>query len=400
MRATDLLAFAVRGLTGHGLRTALSLVGVVIGVAAVLLLTALGEGARRYVVDQFASLGTNLLIVVPGKTETTGIPGLGGAPNDLTLADAQAIDRRLTVVTAVAPIAMGTEEVSYGERRRQVALVGTTWEYKEIRQLDVARGDFLPRGELFRGSPVAVLGTKLARELFPGLDPTGEIVRVGEWRMRVVGVMEPMGVKMGIDFDEVVIVPVQTAMKMLNRGSLFRVIAQVRSHEELDSAKERIREVIVERHDEDDVTIISQDSVVSSFGAILDALTLVVGAIAGVSLSVAGIGIMNVMLVSVSERTREVGLLKAVGVGRRQILAVFLAEASLLSTAGGLIGLAVGWGLVAVLVGVFPALPAAPPDWAVWTALGISVGVGVLFGLLPASRASRLEPIAALSGGR
>jgi putative ABC transport system permease protein len=398
MRSADLFAFALRGLTGHGLRTVLSLAGVVIGVAAVLLLTALGEGARRYVVDQFASLGTNLLIIVPGKTETTGIPGLGGAPNDLTLADAQAIDRRLTVVTAVAPVSMGTEEVSYGERRRQVALLGTTREFKDVRQLEVAKGDFLPRGELFRGSPVTVLGTKLARDLFPGIDPLGEVVRVGEWRMRVIGVMAPMGVKMGVDFDEIAIVPVTTGMKMLNRSTLFRIIAQIRSHEEIEGAKELIREVIVERHDEDDVTIISQDSVVSSFGAILNALTLVVGAIAAVSLSVAGIGIMNVMLVSVSERTREVGLLKAVGVARAQILAVFLAEASLLSTLGGLLGLAVGWGLVAILVGVFPALPAAPPAWAVWAALGISVAVGVVFGLLPANRASKLEPIAALSG--
>ncbi len=398
MRGADLVGFALRGLTGHGLRTALSLVGVVIGVAAVVLLTALGEGARRYVIDQFANLGTNLLIVMPGKVETTGVAGFGGAPNDLTLADAQAIDRRLTMVTRVAPIAMGTEEVSYRERRRQVAIVGTTYDYKDIRRVDVARGEFLPKGDLFRGSPVAVLGPKLARELFPGVDPLGEIVRVGEWRMRVVGVMAPMGVKMGIDFDEVAIVPVTTAMKMLNRSSLFRVIAQVSSHAEIETTKDHIARVIIERHDEDDVTIISQDSVVSSFDAILNALTLVVGAIGAVSLTVAGIGIMNVMLVSVSERTREVGLLKAVGVGRRQILAVFVAEAGLLSTFGGLIGLGLGWALVAILVEIFPALPATPPTWAVVAALGISVGVGIVFGLLPARRASRLEPIAALQG--
>ena len=398
MRLVDLLRFSLRGLTGHGLRTMLSLVGVVIGVAAVLLLTALGEGARRYVIEQFASLGTNLLIVMPGKIETTGVPGFGGAPNDLTLADAQAIDRRLTMVTRVAPLAMGTEEVAYRERRRQVAIIGTTYEYQEVRQVEVARGEFLPRGELFRGSPVAVLGQKLAKELFPGIDPIGEIVRVGAWRMRVIGVMAPMGVKMGIDFDELILVPVTTAMKMLNRSTLFRILAQVSSHADLEAAKRHIADVMIERHDEDDVTIVSQDSVMSSFDAILNALTLVVGAIAAISLTVAGIGIMNVMLVSVSERTREVGLLKAVGVGRGQILAIFLTEAGLLSTIGGLLGLALGWLLVMVLVGIFPALPARPPTWAVWAALGISVGVGVVFGLLPANRASRLEPIAALRG--
>lgn len=398
MRSADLFAFSVRGLSGHRLRTALSLVGVVIGVAAVLLLTALGEGARRYVVDQFTSLGTNLLIVLPGKIETSGIPGFGGAPNDLTLADAEAIERRVPEVVRVAPISMGTEEVAYRERRRQVALLGTVRDYQEIRQLEIGRGEFLPAGELDRGSPVAVLGTKLARELFPGVDPLGEIVRIGEWRVRVIGVMEPMGVKLGVDFDEVAIVPVATAMKMLNRTSLFRIMAQVRSHQELDAAKQGIVDVIVARHDEDDVTVVAQDAVMSSFNAILNALTLVVGAIAAISLTVAGIGIMNVMLVSVSERTREIGLLKALGAGRRQILAAFLVESSLLSTMGGLLGLATGWALVAILVGLFPALPASPPAWAVWAALGVSVGVGVLFGLLPAYRASRLDPIAALSG--
>lgn len=398
MRSADLFAFSVRGLSGHRLRTALSLVGVVIGVAAVLLLTALGEGARRYVVDQFTSLGTNLLIVLPGKIETSGIPGFGGAPNDLTLADAEAIERRVPEVVRVAPISMGTEEVAYRERRRQVALLGTVRDYQEIRQLEIGRGEFLPAGELDRGSPVAVLGTKLARELFPGVDPLGEIVRIGEWRVRVIGVMEPMGVKLGVDFDEVAIVPVATAMKMLNRTSLFRIMAQVRSHQELDAAKQGIVDVIVARHDEDDVTVVAQDAVMSSFNAILNALTRVVGAIAAISLTVAGIGIMNVMLVSVSERTREIGLLKALGAGRRQILAAFLVESSLLSTMGGLLGLATGWALVAILVGLFPALPASPPAWAVWAALGVSVGVGVLFGLLPAYRASRLDPIAALSG--
>jgi putative ABC transport system permease protein len=398
MRAADLFSFSLKGLTGHGLRTVLSLVGVVIGVAAVLLLTALGEGARRYVVDQFNSLGTNLLIVMPGKIETTGMPGFGGAPNDLTLEDAQAIDRRLTLVTRVAPMSMGTEEVSFKERSRQVAILGTTAEYKVIRELEVERGEFLPSGDFTRGSPVVVLGRKLAAELFPGINPLGKIVRVGEWRMRTIGVMGPIGVKLGIDFDEIAIVPVTTGMKMLNRSTLFRIIAQVSSNGDLDAAKQGILDVIEERHDDDDVTVVSQDAVVSSFGAILTALTLVVGAIGGVSLSVAGIGIMNVMLVSVSERSREIGLLKAVGVGRGQILAIFITEAGLLSTMGGLLGLVVGWSLIAVLVGIFPAMPAQAPAWAVWSALGVSIGVGVIFGLLPANRASKLDPISSLSG--
>jgi putative ABC transport system permease protein len=185
---------------------------------------------------------------------------------------------------------------------------------------------------------------------------------------------------------------------MLNRSTLFRVLAQVSTNGDLEAAKQGILGVIEERHDDDDVTVISQDAVVSSFGAILNALTLVVGAIAGVSLSVAGIGIMNVMLVSVSERTKEIGLLKALGVGRGQILAIFITEAGLLSTLGGLLGLAVGWSLIAILVGIFPAMPAQAPAWAVWAALGVSISVGLIFGLLPANRASKLDPISSLSG--
>ncbi len=398
MRGVDLLGFALRGLSGHGLRTGLSLLGVTIGVAAVVVLTAMGDGARLYVVDQFASLGTNLVIIVPGRTDTTGIPGFGGIPHDLTLADAAAVDRQVRQAVRVAPISMGTDEVAFGERRRQVAIVGTTPSYLEVRQLEVARGRFLPVGELDRGAPVAVLGRKVARELFPGIEPIGQVVRVGGWRMRVIGVMAAMGTKLGLDFDEVVIVPVATGMKMLNRSSLFRVVVQVGSAADVPPARAAIRELIRQRHGEEDVTVITQDAVLTTFAGILTALTLALTAIAAVSLTVAGIGIMNVMLVAVSERTREVGLLKALGVARGQILLVFLAEAALISTAGGLLGLAAGWAVVGTLVGLYPQFPASPPTWAMAAALGVSLGVGLLFGWLPARRATRLDPVAALTG--
>ncbi len=397
MSALDLLRFSLRGLTGHGLRSGMSLAGVTIGVAAVIALTALGEGARLYVVDQFASLGTNLLLVLPGRTETTGMPGPGGIPHDLTLEDALAVARSIPEARRVAPLSMNTDEVAYRERRRQLAVLGTTHEYREIRNLEMGSGQFLPPEEWTRGTALAVLGYKAARELFPGEDPVGKVVRIGGSRMRVIGVLGRQGVKLGIDFDEVAIVPVATAMRMFNRRSLFRIIVQVHAYADLESARREVRDLLTERHREEDVTVVTQDALLTTFSAILNALTLALAAIAAVSLTVAGIGIMNVMLVSVSERTQEVGLLKAVGVARRQILAVFLAEAGLLSTAGGLLGLAVGWVLVRVLVGVFPALPASPPAWAVTAALAVSVGVGVVFGLLPARRATRLDPIAALA---
>jgi putative ABC transport system permease protein len=300
----DLLGFAARALRGHRLRTGLSLLGVAIGVAAVITLTALGEGARRYVVSQFSQIGTNLLIVVPGKTETTGgMPGLGGVPNDLTLEDAEAILRGIPEVEKAAPIVMGTETVAHAERQRQVALVGGTHEMLEVRRLSIARGRFLPELEWDRGSPVAVLGTTLAHELFPGEDPVGRVVRIGEWRMRVIGVLGPRGQQLGVNMDDVVVVPVASAFKMLNRSSLFRLLLQARTSSDLPRAQEKVVRLITERHGEEDVTCITQDAVLSAFSSILHALTLALAGIAAISLAVAGIGIMNVMLVSVSERT-------------------------------------------------------------------------------------------------
>ncbi len=399
MSLRDLLGFAGRALRGHRLRTGMSLLGVAIGVAAVVTLTALGEGARLYVVGQFASIGTNLVILVPGKTETTGaMPGIGGVPNDLTLEDARAILRAVPEIDRAAPMVAGTETVAFRERRRQMALFGSTHEALEVRRLAVASGSFLPPLDWDRGSPVAVLGQTAARELFPGRDPLGEVVRVGDWRMRVIGVLAPRGQQLGVDMDDVVIVPVATAMKMLNRRSLFRLVLQVRTHADLDRAKERAVRVVAERHGEEDVTAITQDAVLGALTSILGALTLALAGIASISLAVAGVGIMNVMLVSVSERTREIGLLKALGADRRQILLAFLAEAILISSAGGLLGLLVGWLAVRGLVALYPALPATPPPWAVAAAFSLSVAVGAVFGVLPARRATRLDPVAALAG--
>jgi putative ABC transport system permease protein len=399
--AADLVRFASRALLGHRLRTLLSLLGVAIGVAAVMVLTALTDGARTYVVDQFASLGSNLVIVLPGRIDTTGlpVPGAGGVPHDLTLEDAEVLARSVRTALRVAPFAAGTETVSYGDRSRQVGLLGATSEYRLARRVEVAAGEFLPAGDWQRGAPVAVLGSELARELFPGERPVGKIVRVGAWRMRVVGVLAPQGTKLGVNFDETVMVPVATAMKMLDASSLFRVFVEVRAHADVEAARRDIRRQLAERHREEDFTVITQDAMLATFGAILAVLTLALIAIASISLTVAGIGIMNVMLVSVSERTREIGLLRALGGGRRQVLAVFLGEAAMLSTAGGVVGLGLGWLLVRLLVQLFPALPAAAPAWSIASALAVAVGVGLVFGILPARRAAHLDPVAALAGG-
>ncbi|MCG8458162.1 MAG: ABC transporter permease [Holophagales bacterium] len=400
MTPSDTLIFAWRALSRHTLRTALSLVGVAVGVTAVVLLTALGEGARGYVVDQFASIGSNLLIVVPGKVETTGgLPGVGGAPNDLTLGDAEALERRIHSIRRVAPVVAGTETVSHGSLSREVALLGATAAFAEVRQLEVGRGKFLPPGDLRRGRTVAVLGKATADHLFPGKNPLGEVVLIGDCRFRVIGVLAERGTQIGVDVDEVVIVPVVTAMRMLDRTSLFRIMISVAPGASLEAAEARVLEILTDRHDEEDVTVLTQDSVVGAVTDILDVLNLAVAAIAAISLAVAGIGILNVMLVSVSERTGEVGLLEALGAGRRQILSVFLVEATLLSTAGGVVGLGLGYGLSFTLATLFPQLPASPPPWAVLAALALAVAVGATFGLLPARRAARLEPVDALRKG-
>jgi putative ABC transport system permease protein len=401
MTGADLFRFAVGSLLGKRLRTSLSLVGMVIGVASVVLLTALGEGARRYVTGQFASIGSNLLIVLPGKTETSGFAGtVPGVPNDLTLDDAEAIRRQVPGVVRMSPLVMATEAVAHKGRHRNVAVAGTNQEFLELRKLHLSKGEFLPRDESGRGRPVVVLGAGVARELFPaGEEPVGQVVRIGSWRMRVIGVFANRGTQLAINIDDLVAVPVATSMRMFDRRSLFRIMVEVRNTTDLDTAKARIVQVVKERHDGDeDITVLTQDALIATFSQILGALTMALGAIAAISLTVAGIGIMNVMLVSVSERTKEVGLLRAVGVERRQILSVFLTEAALLSLAGGLLGLGFGWLAVRVLVKVFPALPASPPTWAVVAALVLSLGTGIVFGLLPARRAARLDPVAALAG--
>jgi len=396
MRFSDLLRFAAGGLQGHRLRTLLSLLGVGIGVASVILLTSLGEGARRYITGEFTSLGTNLLIIIPGKTETVGLaPLVSTAPHDLTRQDAEALRLRIPAIRRVAPVVIGTAAASSGDRRREATVVGTTREMLHLRHLRVASGRYLPPDQ--PDAPVCVLGARIQRELFPGQNPLGEWVRIGGWRFRVIGVIAPRGTSIGMDLDEVVAIPVDTALRLFNRHSLFRILAEVDSYEQINPASRAAVAVLKERHaGQEDVTVLTQDSVLGSFDLIFKALTAALAGIAAISLGVAGIGIMNVMLVSVSERTSEIGLLKAVGVTPAQIVAVFLVEAALLSTAGGLIGLLGGLGAGRLLQGLYPDFPFHPPAWAIAAAVAVSCLVGLLFGLLPARTAARLDPIRAL----
>ncbi len=398
MKGGDLFAFAIGALRGHRLRTSLSVAGVAVGISAVVALTALGDGARAYVVREFTSLGSNLLIVIPGKVETTGAIPFGGVTHDLTVADARSIAMRVPGAVRVAPIAVATEAVHWEDRSRSVPILGVTAAYQRVRHVTVASGRFLHTTMAEGGGQELVLGAKAAHELFRGANPLGRIVRAGAWRFRVVGVMAPKGRSLGFDFDDLVFIPVKTAMRMFNRTSLFRILVEVPSADELGPVKRRVIRLLAQRHRADDVTVITQDAVLSAFSSILGVLTLALAGLASVSLSVAGVGIMNVMLVAVSERRREIGILKALGATNGQVLGVFLAEAVVLSTTGGLLGLAAGAAGVRVFVALYPSFPASPPVWSIAAAMGVAIAVGVGFGVWPARRATRLDPVTALRG--
>jgi len=394
----DTFRFATTALLQQPRRAGLSLLGVVIGVVAVIFLTALGEGAREYVTAQFQTLGTDIIVVIPGKTETTGMmPGFTGTPNDLTLDDAEALLRRIPEAIRIAPISMGNDTVSYENKSRQVIIIGSTPDFFELRGIPIALGSGLPEGDIDRGTNVAVLGRKTAKELFAEENPVGKSIRIGEWRMRVIGVNGPRGTHLGQNLDEVSIVPVATGMQMFNRTSLFRIMIELRPGSDTDAVKREIEDVILDRHREIDVTCVTPDSVVDSLSAIVDTLTLVLVGIAAISLGVAGIGIMNVMLVAVSERRAEIGMLKAVGATQRQVLMIFLMESLVISTTGAAIGLGAGYATIAFATWLYPAMPAEAPLWAVAAVLGLSVCAGAFFGVLPARRAMRLDPIVALS---
>ncbi|HXV75397.1 MAG TPA: ABC transporter permease [Candidatus Polarisedimenticolaceae bacterium] len=398
MGILELLRFSANALRGHRLRTTLCLLGVAIGVAAVILLTSLGEGARLYVAGEFDRLGTNLLIITPGKTETSGTaPIFGGVPHPLTVADAVAVARHVPSIAGVAPLSLGQASARYRDRTREVNVAGSTADLRGVRRLEIRLGSYLPAGRAHHARRLCVIGAGVQRELFPGVNPLGEYLHIGEKRFQVIGVMAPRGTSLGLDLDEVVHVPVESGLRMFNQSSLFRIFAEVRSHQEIDSAKRQVIELLRERHGVEDVTVVTQDAVLETFGSIMRTLTAALAGIAAISLSVAGIGIMNVMLVSVTERTAEVGLLKALGASRRQIVGCFLVEATLISSAGGAVGLIVSLTINRLLTALYPLFPVGPPDWAAWGAVVVSVLVGVVFGALPARRAAALDPVAALA---
>jgi putative ABC transport system permease protein len=399
MRLTDTLRFARDAASGYPLRTTLSVLAMSIGVAAVVILTALGDGARRYVVGQFSSLGTNLVIVLPGRSGTGGFNpanAITSTPRDLTIDDAASL-RRLPGARRVAPLAVGTSEISYGGKLREVMVAGSTAEFIPIRNFEIAQGQALPEEDWNRGSSVAVIGAKIRAEMFGANPAIGQLVRVGDRRLRVVGVLKSTGQGLGMNTDELVIVPVSLAQALFNSNTLFRIMIEANSRDAIPGTKEQVMETLKQRHrGEEDVTVITQDAVLATFDKLLGALTLAVAGIAAISLAVAGILVMNVMLVAVTQRTGEIGLLKALGATARTIRLAFLAEAAMLSAVGALVGYLLGQLGAFALRQFFPVFPAYPPDWAVIAALSTALATGLIFGVMPARRAARLDPVQAL----
>ncbi len=375
------------------------LLAVSIGVAAVVLLTAIGEGSRRYVTGEFAALGTHLLIVLPGKSETAGAGVVSGeTARDLTLDDAMAIERSPRIAQ-VAPIVIGSGNASWRAREREITVLGTTTEMLEVQHWSMQLGRFLPEIDMDVATPVCVMGNVVRDEFFGSTNPIGQWLRIGVSRCRVIGVLAQAGITGAFNTDELVILPVASAQQLFNAPGVFRILAEAVNQESITAARHEIIETIKARHQgEEDITVVTQDAVLSTFESIFDMITIGLAGIAAISLFVAGVLIMNVMLVAVSQRTKEIGLLRALGAKRQQIISLFLTEAVFLSFFGAILGLGIGKIGSTLMSVTFPILDFTAPTWAMIAAVVIAVTSGLLFAILPARRAARLDPVLALAG--
>jgi len=400
LQMRDAFSLALGSLLAQRKRSSLIGLATAIGVAAVLLLTGLGDGARRYVVGEFSALGTNLLVVLPGRNETVGGPPpmMGETPRDLTIQDAEAV-ARLPGVRQVVPLMIGSANVSVAAGlEREVTILGATSALLEVRHLTLGEGRFLPATDAAEAGSSCVLGPQLKAELYGSTRALGSWLRIGDRRCRVIGILADTGVSLGNNFNDLAIMPVAAAQAVMNTEGLFRLLVETREGDSTDSLVAAVRHTLKAQHEgEDDVTIITQDSVVATFDRILSTLTVAVAAISAISLVVAGILVMNVMLVAVAQRKTEIGLMKALGAFECDIRRLFLIESVLLTGFGAGLGLIIGYGGAFVVRLLYPEFPAAVPWWGVLAGLATSLVCGLAFGVGPARRAARLDPVLAMS---
>lgn len=401
MRIVDRANMATMAIVRYPLRSSMLLLAIAIGVSAVLMLTSLGEGARTYVTKEFSSLGTNLLIVVPGKVEVGGGSSnisIGMAPRPLTLQDVMAIEDS-GYVEYLLPFIGGSGAANYDGVERNVNVVGTNNFMQVMFDYSMANGRFLPETRIDRGAPLAVLGHTVSKELFRNNNAVGQWIRIGDRRLRVIGVVDQMGQSGSVDVDETVFVPVAFAANMYNVDSVQKMMVLPKTPEVMEAARKDIINIVKARHQgHDDITVIDQGAILSTFNSIFLVLTSTLAGIASISLIVAGTLIMNVMLVAVSQRTEEIGLIKALGGKRQQIINLFLTEAAMLSFLGALLGLLLGEGAIYLMREFYPAVDFHAPLWATIAAMVMAVGSGLLFGIMPARRAADLDPVEALAG--
>jgi putative ABC transport system permease protein len=410
MEPAELLRVSLRAIAANKLRAALTMLGIIIGVAAVITLLSVGQGVEQYVTEQFQGIGASLLFVFPGGPETQDGPIGGGREKPLTNQDGEALadSFRVPSAKAIALEYVDFETVSYGRESMNVQVSGVTVNYQRVRQFFVAEGEFFTEADERGAARVAVLGQTVVDTLFPEEYPLGQTIRIKNLPFKVIGVLERKGGSLFGDQDAVALIPLSTAQQRLfnartpnGQYEVSLIYAQAHNDDAMEPLAAEITAVLRERHDiqfrdEDDFTVVTQTDLISAFGEVTGVLTIFLGAIAGISLLVGGIGIMNIMLVSVTERTREIGLRKAVGAKRRDILTQFLIEAMTLSLLGGLVGIALGAAGTLAVAYFQPDVPVALSWASVLLATTFSAAIGLFFGMYPAVRASALNPIVAL----
>jgi putative ABC transport system permease protein len=396
MRLNDALRLALRALTTQRLRSFLTLLGIAVGIASVILLTSIGEGIHRFVLGEFSQFGTNVITAVPGKTRTGGAPsGLPSSARPLSLDDALAL-RHLPHVIGVTPNVRGNAEVEGNGRTRRTLIYGVNADARLVFRSTVSSGQFLPPDDTDNARAFVVLGAKLKHELFGSENPLGQRLRIGGLHFRIIGVMAPKGQFLGIDLDDTAFIPAGRAQELFNREGCDEI--NIAGADGIPSAgiAATIKARLIERHGREDFTLITQEEMLKTLSNILNVLTMAVGALGGISLLVGGVGIVTIMTIAVTERTSEIGLLVALGARRKTILLLFLGEAVALSALGGLLGLALGIGLAQILHIFLPALPVHTPLNFILLAEGIAILIGLAAGVLPARRAAGLNPVDAL----
>lgn len=391
MRAGEAFGAATTALRANRLRSALTMLGVIIGVGAVVVLVAVGSGAKREVEEQVQGLGSNLILVVPGEFSF----GAAASVSRLTLEDIDFLGRVVGNRDAVAASVTSGEDVRVGATSVFVTINGTNENLPRVFDRPLAKGRFLSRADVDTRRRVAVLGSETARQLFGDKEPLGRQVTIAGVRFRVIGVLAEQGSTFGVSRDQEVAIPVSAAQRLLGVERIDALAVKAPTIDSIEPLQERIVTALEDKYEGDRFSAVTQTQILGTIGTILGLLTLVLAAIAGISLLVGGVGVSNIMLVSVRERTREIGLRKALGARQRDILAQFLIEAVLLTTIGGLVGMALGV-TAALLADRFTDLPAEVAWWSLVLAFGVSAGVGIFFGVFPARRAGRLDPVVAL----